>query len=812
MADRTVSYAFTGDFRGLTAGLAAAGKAVGDLGTKLTALDKNGAQMRAGLTTLGGAAGKFGLAAAAGIGVAVAASANFDAAMSKVQAATGESADAMQDLREAALQAGADTAFSASEAAAGIEALAKAGVSTQDILSGGLMGALDLAAAGELDVAQAAEIAATTMTQFGLAGSDVSGIADVLSAAAGKAQGSVQDMAGALQYVGPVAAQMGLSLEETGGSIAYLATQGIVGQQAGTSLRGMLTALTSPSKAAKEQMEALGISMYDASGHFIGLDGLAGQLKSSMSGLTEAERDEALGRIFGNEQITAARILYAGGAEAITDWTNKVDDSGYAAQQAATKLDNLKGDLEAFKGSLETALIGAGDGSQEGPLRSLVQNATSAVNAFNDLSPAMKSTATGMLGITAILGGGLWFTSKVVNGIASTKGALQQLGLSADSASGSLRGVGKASASLLAAYAALSAVDAAFNSLDDRVSDADLQRNLEAFANGAAVEDLDSLGESVRSLNSGIDRTFDLVGNTLTLTADTSTWEKAQEDVEKVDQALAGLVESGKADEAALVFDRIQQQAADLGVSAEDVADSFDSYGTALRNASGESSSWIDKALEASGTEDHLGQAIDQATGHIETQTASLTDNVAAMVRKREAALAAFDAETQWRSALVAARKAAAENSAGIKGNTEAALDNREKLSALAAAWNNQSKAVQNTEGRFKAARTAFIDTAMGMGVSEDAAKALARELMELPKNKVIPVDVKTDTAMRGIANLEARLNAISDEDVWINIRHRSDGRDTGMGPQVGAAAGGPVHGLGFAPDNTPNYLQESAA
>ena len=122
----------------------------------LTANTDQAEKYRQGLDHFGSTAGKVGLVAAAGLGAAVVASANFDQGMSKVQAATGETAANMDRLRDAAIDAGASTAFSATEAAGAIENLSKAGVSTSDIRSGGLAGALVLAAAGEMQVADAA--------------------------------------------------------------------------------------------------------------------------------------------------------------------------------------------------------------------------------------------------------------------------------------------------------------------------------------------------------------------------------------------------------------------------------------------------------------------------------------------------------------------------------------------------------------------------------------------------------------------------------------------------------------------------------
>lgn len=135
--------------------------------------DLNKAAKAGQLDAVANSAGAMGLALGGGFALAARSAMNFDKAMSHVSAATHASTADMGRLREAALQAGKDTQFSATEAAKGIEELSKAGVSTSAILSGGLKGALDLAAAGGLEVGEAAETAASAMTQFKLKGSDV---------------------------------------------------------------------------------------------------------------------------------------------------------------------------------------------------------------------------------------------------------------------------------------------------------------------------------------------------------------------------------------------------------------------------------------------------------------------------------------------------------------------------------------------------------------------------------------------------------------------------------------------------------------
>lgn len=425
---------------------------------------------------LGTIAGGFGLAAAIGFGLAAKGASDFDSAMSRV-AATGEDARGNLDaLRQAAIDAGARTVFSAGESADAITELIKAGVSAKDVLGGGLQGALDLAAAGELDVATAANIAATAMTQFGKSGADVPHIADLLAAAAGKAQGEVGDMAEALKYVGPVAAQMGVSIEETVGTVAELASQGVLASQAGTSLRGILTALTSPSKAAADEMSRLGISVYDAKGNFVGFDGIAGQLQATMGNLDAKTRDAALGTIFGNNQITAARILYAGGAADVAKWTDAVNDQGYAADTAATKLDNLTGDLEKLGGALQTALIETGDSSQ-GPLRETVQTLAALVDAYNALPDPVKSGTLAVVALTAAVGLGTFAVTRAIAAYGGFKTNLATV-------SGSFRGAG----------------DAALNYTDRLLGVYDAQTRATMTAQGLAASTSTARGQLVKGV------------------------------------------------------------------------------------------------------------------------------------------------------------------------------------------------------------------------------------------------------------------------------------------------------------------------
>ncbi len=293
---------------------------------------------------------------AAMIGV-VSAAAKFDKAMSEVGAVADANAGQMDALRKAALDAGAATVYSASEAAQAEAELAKAGVKTSDILGGALTGSLSLAAAGTVELATAAEIAASAMNTFNLKGSDVGHIADVLAAGANKSAAGVEDLGQGLQQVGLVAAQADFSLEETVGLLAAFADRGLKGSDGATSLKTAIQRLVAPVGEAQTLMGELGISVYDANGKVRGAAELAGQLQAALGKLSDEQRNVAMTTIFGSDAIRAANVLYGLGEKGVQEYVDAVNDQGAASDVANKKLDNLAGTLENLKGSLEVLHI-----------------------------------------------------------------------------------------------------------------------------------------------------------------------------------------------------------------------------------------------------------------------------------------------------------------------------------------------------------------------------------------------------------------------------------------------------------------------
>lgn len=357
---------------------------------------RKSALIASGMTAAGLAVAAFGVAA-------VKMAADFDQQMSTVQANTGATSAQMDQLRAAAIEAGASTVYSASDSADAINDLGKAGMSVTDILNGGLTGALNLAASDGMAVGDAAEYMANALSMFHLKGSQASQVADTLAAGAGKAVGNVSDFGEALNNCGAQANSFGMNIQETTGVLALFAQNGTIGAEAGTQLNSMLMKLAAPSTEAANTMKELGISAYDAQGHFVGMANFAGQLQKAEKGLTDEQRNQANATIFGSYAIKAANYLYEAGESGVNKWTKAVSESGYAAEQAAAKNNNLKGDLENLGGSMESLMISVGEGAQ-GPLRKMVQGLDTLVDTFAGLPSGAQQTIVVMASLAGVFG------------------------------------------------------------------------------------------------------------------------------------------------------------------------------------------------------------------------------------------------------------------------------------------------------------------------------------------------------------------------------------------------------------------------
>lgn len=309
------------------------------------------------------------------VGAAVKVGMSFEQQMSRVQAISGATAEEFAALEKQAIDLGASTAFSATEAAEGMENLASAGFSVEEIMAA-MPGMLDLAASSGSDLAVASDIAASTLRGFGLEAADAAHVADVLAKTAADTNAAVEDTGEAMKYVAPVAHAFGISMEETAAAIGIMSDAGIKGSQAGTTLRGALSRLAKPTDAMTTTMEELGLSFFDAEGKMVSLGEMTAMLQEKTAGLTDEQRNAALVTLFGQESLSGMLALMEAGPEKVDALTTSLENcDGAAAEMAETMTDNLAGAVEEFSGAAETLGILVYQSIEE-PLKEAVQTAT----------------------------------------------------------------------------------------------------------------------------------------------------------------------------------------------------------------------------------------------------------------------------------------------------------------------------------------------------------------------------------------------------------------------------------------------------
>lgn len=631
MAGYVVSATLKANVEGFTAGMAKAKKSVDDL-TKATTPKKGDA-----FEKLSDKAALAGVGIASAMALATKRFADFDQSMSAVAANSGATGQELEKLRSLAVKLGADSQFSAKEAADGLNEMAKAGIATRDILGGGLKGALDLAAAGQIGVADAAETAATAMTQFKLRGSDVPHIADLLANSANKAQGGVADMAQALKQSGLVAAATGLSIEETTAGLTAFASAGLIGSDAGTSFKTMLQRLSAPTDQAAAQLKTLGISAYDQQGKFVGLANVAGQLQTAMKDLTPEQRNAAMSIIFGNDAIRAANVLYEQGATGINRWTKEVGEQGAAARQAAKLTDNLKGDVERLGGALDSVFIQTGS-SANGGLRTLVQGLNGFVDAVARVPGPVLATGTALSALALLAPKGIIKFREYKSQLDSLGLSLDKITAKAPRTGAALEGAGKVAGSFVVAMTALSVAQNTFaDGVDklgvqglvsdltgagdamDKVNAKFAQTSKASTVFGDAETGIRSLGDALRytfnpDAGANVENFFNGIGSAFGI-ENTGQIGTAKARITELDSALSALVSSGHADAAATRFGEIAKEANRQGISLEQLRRKFPQYGEALAGAANQSG-------VAAGAMGNLSKATGEASDSFAAATA----------------------------------------------------------------------------------------------------------------------------------------------------------------------------------------------
>ncbi|EEQ5996923.1 TPA: phage tail tape measure protein [Escherichia coli] len=373
---------------------------------------KTGGALTIGAAAAGGyAAGRF-LQPAIGFGKE----------MSRVQALTriDKNSPQFKALREQALKLGSETQFTASDAASGQSFLAMAGFTPQAIQAA-LPGVLNMALAGGVELGETADIGSNILTQFNLTADQMDRVGDTLTAAFTRTNTDLRALGETMKYTGPVAAKLGISLEEAAAMAGMLANNGLRGSDAGTAMRASLSRLASPPKAAADALKELGVSVADARGKMRPMEDVLLDLYKATQKYGQVDQISFFKDIAGEEAFVGLQTLVAAaGSGELQKLTRELQGArGEADRVAKVMADNLDGDLKNLDSAWEGLRIRISD-LVDGPLRSVTQWLTRVLEKITSLAQAHPVLTRQLL----IAGGALLAMTATVGSLSLAIGVL----------------------------------------------------------------------------------------------------------------------------------------------------------------------------------------------------------------------------------------------------------------------------------------------------------------------------------------------------------------------------------------------------
>ena len=393
--------------------IAAVGEDLQDVGDKISSVGTSLMPVTTAITALGTAAVKT--------------ASDFDSAMSQVAAVSGATGDDLETLREKAREMGAQTKFSASEAAEAMNYMAMAGWKTEEMLNG-IEGIMNLAAASGEDLATTSDIVTDALTAFGLSAADSTHFADVLAAASSNANTNVSMMGETFKYCAPIAGALGFSVEDTAEAIGLMANSGIKSTQAGTALRTIMNNLAGDVTICGSAIGEVTIATTNADGSMRGLSEILADCRTAFAGLTESEQAAAAEALVGKNAMSGFLSLMNAAPADIDKLSNAIANcNGISQEMAETMQDNLAGQLTILKSALEELAISFGEMLMP-TIRSIVSALQSFVDWLNSMDEGTRKVVIAVGLFVAALGPVLIVVGKVVTAIGTVMTLAPKIG------------------------------------------------------------------------------------------------------------------------------------------------------------------------------------------------------------------------------------------------------------------------------------------------------------------------------------------------------------------------------------------------
>lgn len=350
---------------------------------------------------------------------------NFDTAMSQVAATMGTTVDKIGDVKAKAEEMGRTTKYTATEAAEGMNILAQAGLSADEQISG-IGTVLNLASAGAMSLEESASYTAGAVKGFGDSMSNASYYADLMAKGATLANTDVRGLGEAFSGSAATAKNYGQAADGVTLSLLRLAEQNVTGSEASTALNRAMADLYTPTDNASKALNQLGVSAYEANGDAKDFNDLVDELNGSLQGMTAEQKNNALATIFTTQGLQAFNKMTASSDATVQKfWKGIQDSSGSAAQQAATQLDNLKGDITLLSSATEGLELGFYN-TFSGTIRGAIKGITSEVSGLAEamesggISGALSKLAQDAINFSGQLPGLTKIGGDLINGLISS--------------------------------------------------------------------------------------------------------------------------------------------------------------------------------------------------------------------------------------------------------------------------------------------------------------------------------------------------------------------------------------------------------
>lgn len=354
--------------------------------------------------------------------------AEFESAMSKVSALSGATGKDLSTLEKAAREMGRTTRYGSTEAANALSYMSLAGWDTQQMVKG-LKPVLNLASAGQMDLAQASDIVTDMMSMFGLEAEQAGRATDVFAVAQANSNTTVSQLGEALKKSGSAAAAAGQSLEDTSAILGVLANNGIKGSEAGTALNAMFRDLQAAAVDGKVAIGDTSVAVYDANGNMRSMVDIIADVEKATEGMTQEQKHNALASIFQQRSLKGMNTLLNSGSGELKKLQGELNNSTGAAQTMADEMDNnLKGSFMKLKSAIEDIGI-AISRTTSGPLKKIIDWATNLALKFQELSPHAQQLIVIFGAVAAAVGPLLWIFGSIVQKIPFIIKGFKLLGL-----------------------------------------------------------------------------------------------------------------------------------------------------------------------------------------------------------------------------------------------------------------------------------------------------------------------------------------------------------------------------------------------